>query len=77
MPRQPPWSPEGARASVIAAADHIERRLDEGWDPEDLGDQMNVLEELFMMWAATRSSDREFTRVLRDSAEAMEAEVRG
>lgn len=77
MPHEPPWTPEGSRAGVIVAADHIEQRLDEGWDPADLEAQMDVLEALFMRFmAASRGSSPTYTQVLRDGVESMEAAAR-
>ena len=73
--REPPWTAEGARASVIKAADHIEAALDRGVDPADLEQQMDVLEAFFgYLMAAGRG--RAYTQVVRDAAEAMESTAR-
>ena len=74
---EPPWSPEGSRRSVKAYADQIEQRLVDGVPAADLEMQMDVLEAGYGMFvAAHRGEEREYTKVVRDAAEAMEAAAR-
>lgn len=74
--REPPWSEAGARASVVAAADHIEAALDRGVDPADLEQQMDVLEAFFAGLMRAQRSNQTYAQVVRDTAEAMEETAR-